>query len=131
MLIDFIDGLKFVVDLDQEYDYFDIVPDLEKKFRKKFEMWDNYLTIIHIWETKKRFLKSEFYEEHYELGQRKWGDDDENGKYTYSGVSEYSKDDVDLPIEITPEENKLIDGVIQYLGNKAIKSKWYVSSTML
>ena len=120
-------SIEFVVILDKEYNYFDIIPDLEKKFRKRFRFDIDYcngsttqiLKVINAEDTYQRFYETSFYKEHYDrYGQPKMSVEGKNNFQTIE----------DLPIKITERENILTEEIISFLGDKVASSKWRVGT---
>jgi hypothetical protein len=57
-------GIEYCFVLEKEYNYFDIVPDLEKLLRRRVEYRNNkMLVIIPMKETDDRVLKSSYYQQ--------------------------------------------------------------------
>ena len=121
MLLDSVTSFQFTAVLDKEYDRYDIVPDLEKKFRRPFQIYKKYLTIIDVFETFDRFSKTKFYSDLYDQYgcPKDWGEKDLVRPFEVS----------ELPIEITEEEKILCKEVLEFLGSKCIEAYWHQSHT--
>jgi hypothetical protein len=115
MVMDLIIGLEYTITLDKEYDYYEMIPMLEMKFKRRFSLYERSLTIISVRQTKDRFMNSTHYK----------GD----SFYDYDTKS-YSDND-DLPIIISDDEQQLINDVKNYISDKIVKTSWYLSMAIV
>lgn len=142
LLFDNVRGLEYIIQLDKEYDYFDIIPDLEKYFRKRFTL--RYikrlniclLIVINIDETHERFINSDYhinkenaikmyYEKanNHELQSQLTEEEKQKEKDDFYRLMQTPLPDI-LPINLTNDELVLIENVNNYLGSKVMKSFW-------
>ncbi len=126
MVFGHVRGFTYGVTLDREYDYFEIIPELEQKFRKRFQLNVDFtqyqLTFISEFETEKRLDKTEWIKKYSNDALFKIQDDSEFQKKQKERMESYQKE---LPIHITDKENKFIAEVIEYLGSRCASSGWF------
>jgi hypothetical protein len=104
-------GLEYYIILNKEYDYFDIIPDLEKITRQRLHLEDRkFLKIIPMEETDDRLVQSDYY-----LHTPDW--------FHFSGKHmRHLTADV---IKLTDNEKQLIDSIKNFLHNDIHDEGWF------
>lgn len=122
-------GFVYTITLDKKYDYYDIVPDLEKKFRSRFKLDKKRLTAISVHQTSEivdaKFIEN-FREKENKLREELWKIDDKskNKKKEDEITQLHQFTTNELPIKLTPTELTIIDGIPKYLDDKLVSAKW-------
>lgn len=104
-------GIEYFFILDQNYDYFDIIPELELLTRKRLSLSKNMLRVITTIETDKRLLDSKYYKDKKDI----W--------FNYGGLHQYKINDSHIPF--TENETILINNIYLKLKDKIIDQGWY------
>lgn len=137
LLLDTVQGISFIIELDKEYDYFEIIPSLEYTFRKRFFLrcrkhFNKYQVIVIPHEdTRDRFIKSDFYsakrKEINEFEQKRKNLTDQEEDVEFDRLYNNRLLDI-VPIELTEDEKLLIQNIKSYLGAK-VKNNYWVDDT--
>ena len=147
-------GIEYYIVLDGIYDYFDIIPMLELTFKRHFSiaindpiLWSktpskyakSIITIISYKDTTNRYEHTDHWKRRCEVANRcESCNDDDIGTNTWMALNEDEKAQIildrqrkyrtqlmaDLPINITPDEIKLINDVQTHLGSKFVEGYW-------
>src|SRR5690606_3444799 len=97
--------------LDKPYDHYDLIPDLEKRFRCRFRMRrkkyqiDDCIIVIPYWQTEERWTSTK---EFVELLRTSNKEDEDSHLHRMDSSSS-------LPISLTPEERWLSHEVTSFL----------------
>ncbi len=115
MPIDIVPSLEFVVTLNREYDYFDIIPALEQEFRMRFVLNRSHknsdsgdvVVVYGVMDTYRRYHNTSLH-----LGI-------DPDKYSYQETFELVNGEIaqKLPIEIAWVEELTIKKVVQFLAD--------------
>lgn len=134
-MFDIIHGLEYYIELDKIYDYYDIIPDLEKTFRHRFAITNrddrSVITVINYNVTLERYTKTEHYKSRV-LSQHNMPQNYEDHMQNYEEHMQKLKDDTiyrqqlssNLPITLAESEIELISNVKIKLESKYVKGYW-------
>lgn len=144
LLIDNIEGLEYLIELDKVYDYYELIPELEKTFRRRFTLRNTrnsnrcLLIVITIDETYERFINCEYHLQKEKAKEKYWKRVNNKNRKKPTKEEEqkeeeefhqlYNPPPLDvLPITITQDELLLIENVKKYLGLK-VKNEYWIES---
>lgn len=142
LLLDYVEGLQYTIELDKKYEFYEIIPLLENTFKKRFALRNlkfmnvSQLIVISIDQTHDRYINSQFYfnqqkaqNEYYDeincsLRKNKTEEENEN---EFNQLF-YPPPLKDCPIILTPDEQQLIKNIKEFLGPKLTNDYWLISS---
>jgi hypothetical protein len=103
-------GLEYCILLNKKYDYFDIIPDLEKLTRRRLELKNgNILKVIPMKDTDERLLKSLY----YQVKKNNWLDCSHKCLLCFPSI------------EFTQEEETALNKIKEYFNNDYVIRGWY------
>lgn len=104
-------GLEYHIILDKEYDYFDIIPDLEKLTKHHIILEKNIIKVILTKNTDSRLLKSNYYLER------------KNNWFDFNLAHCYKIND--SPIQLIDNEKQIINIIEDNLNDKITDKGWF------
>jgi len=134
LLFDIVYGIEYYIKLDKEYDYFDIIPDLEKCFRRHFKIAGDTITVLDYNATMKRYSKTTHYklriENRYITSPVNYGEymqlseEERLQRLKNKELLRRQHLSANLPIIPTSAELDFIDAVKIKLGDKYVDGYW-------
>jgi len=141
-MFDIIHGIQYQIVFKDKIDYYDIIPELEMKFRSRFYLYGRAIRVIRALDTADRFIQTTLYKEwllNKEEREIQYGEHLEKFIETLGRRFDYAKDHdlyikhcdetkrnlkerfysiADLPIELTSQEKELVFNVTKYIFEK-------------